>query len=401
MEKPHVAAKRRREAGARRRFIVASQQLQQVVTNAAQGLIDDPSRDVLGALREFDDIRERLEADPRSLRPYSAKKSLERIRARAEGREQPVPLEWATLRSQFGRGLWPGCHIIVGSTGAGKSQLSLQLALHAARQGVPVTYVGLELDEVGVDSRLMAIADGNNLSWGEAYEGRLGDDLDRREAIFQRMANAAEEIEGLPLHLEFGDSHGWSPDDLRHAAHRLHIAYKDKPVRLIVVDYLQVMSANPGERSDPLERVARASYAARDVARRYGCAVVLLSSTSRENMLNMTKNLISAGPTLSGTGQTQIRRLESPDALVGCGKYSGDIEYSADTLTALVRLKPEATERWGKDPARGIVLATAKRRNGPAGWCGAFYDRGIMTAATESEMATWHARLLTGSNNDD
>jgi predicted ATP-dependent serine protease len=77
--------------------------------------------------------------------------SAEVCRRRARGEEKPVPVPWPSVAREIGGGLWPGCHVLVGNTGTGKTQFALQLALHAAEQGVPVRYVGFDLDQVAHD----------------------------------------------------------------------------------------------------------------------------------------------------------------------------------------------------------------------------------------------------------
>ena len=74
-----------------------------------------------------------------------AGEAFDRMRRRASGAERALPLPWSSVTDALGGGLWSGLHVVVGSTGAGKSQLTLQMALHAAEQGIPVLYCGLEL----------------------------------------------------------------------------------------------------------------------------------------------------------------------------------------------------------------------------------------------------------------
>lgn len=47
-----------------------------------------------------------------------------------------LPLPWPSLEKTLGGPLSPGLHILSGASGAGKTQLALQLALHAAQNGV-------------------------------------------------------------------------------------------------------------------------------------------------------------------------------------------------------------------------------------------------------------------------
>ena len=89
--------------------------------------------------------------------------ALGRMRRRAQGIEKPIPLPWEHLGERLSGGLWPGCHVLVGNTGTGKSQWALQVVLHAARQGVPCLYVGLELGKVDLVARLLGLM--SNKKW--------------------------------------------------------------------------------------------------------------------------------------------------------------------------------------------------------------------------------------------
>ena len=67
---------------------------------------------------------------PDGLSPIAS--ALARIEARRSKRERPVATPWNGVNEALGGGLWPGFYVLVGGTGAGKSQWALQLGLHAA-----------------------------------------------------------------------------------------------------------------------------------------------------------------------------------------------------------------------------------------------------------------------------
>src|SRR5258708_5859234 len=86
--------------------------------------------------------------------------AIERAKRRASGEEKPIPLPLPSLGEQFAGGLWPGVHFLNAGTGVGKTQLAMQIALHAATCGVPVAYVGLELVELEIALRALGLAGG-------------------------------------------------------------------------------------------------------------------------------------------------------------------------------------------------------------------------------------------------
>jgi hypothetical protein len=132
---------------------------------------------------------------------------------------------------------------------------------------------------------------------------------------------------------------------------------------LIVVDFLQLVASPPGVREDLRERIGRAAYAGRAVARDLDAAVLMVSSTARENYGTMGGEAEGRGPKL-GEG--------NPSRLVGTGKESGEIEYSADGALVLT------TEPWktNKPPEDGTRcwLALAKGRAVIPTWIPMLFD---------------------------
>jgi replicative DNA helicase len=283
----------------------------------------------------------------------SLRGALEIFVRRANGEERPIPLPWPGLADLLGGGLWPGAHVFTGATATGKSALALQLALCAARAGHPVLYVGLELDTAQIVARLLSQLlgeeNGAMVPWAALYHGRDPKALDR-------AIGAAEELARLPIRVEEAPPGGWSASNLLlrvaalRAAHTEASAANTAP--LIILDFLQLVGPEPDARREELrERIGRAAYAGREVARKHGAAVVMLSSVSR-----------AAARELGLLGQQGQLGEGDPADLVGLGKESGDIEFSADSVLALAR------EPKTEDGPTLVHLAIAKQRAGPPAW---------------------------------
>jgi hypothetical protein len=171
------------------------------------------------------------------------------------------------------------------------------------------------------------------------------------------------ELQQMPFHIEVASPYGWGYDRIYEAAHDLKKEYNDvlvsedgipKQPFLMVLDFLQIVTSPQGVREDLRNRIQQAAYAARAVARDLDGAVLCISSAARDNY-----------SILEG-GTKKKPWNEPPFKLVGLGKESGEVEYSADSVSVLVR------EPWpdGLPPARGTVmhLAVAKQRAGEVGW---------------------------------
>jgi replicative DNA helicase len=307
--------------------------------------------------------------------------AFKRIRARADGSEKPISTPWPEFNEQLaGGGFWPGCHVLVSGTGAGKSAWALQLALHTARQGGSVVYAGLELDDQQVAARFAAEVNhdpeirGGVIGWSELYTGSgRAKRLPMLDAV---ETKARAELKGLKIYLERGDPMGWAASRMHDCARTIRETKGSKAPLLIVLDFLQLIGseANAG-RQDLRERIGRAAYIARDVARRYDAVVLLISSVSRENYARLSGKglkeggLKDLGLTVSFDDDRTVaeRHIAGAEQLVGLGKESGEIEYAADSVTVALSLPREGNERK-------VLFATAKQRAGQPGWCTLVFD---------------------------
>ena len=288
--------------------------------------------------------------------------ALGRMDARALGTEKPIETPWPDFNESLpGRGFWPGCHVLVAGTGVGKSTWALQLALHAARQGTPVAYIGLELDSTQIALRL--VADVAKLHWSNLYTGQ-GDSKDRETARAK-----ADSLRTLPFYVEHGSPMGWSAADLQSLADRMRRAHPGDAPMLLVLDFLQILGAEPDAgRQELRERIGRATYVARQIARTHNAAVLVISSLARGSY-NAAELIDAAKPVMDivrGPKAEMVeRRLLNPDALVGLGKESGEIEYAADSVIVALRVR----DLKGGENGSPVLFALPKLRAGRETWC--------------------------------
>lgn len=297
------------------------------------------------------------EGAPREPRPVASLvgPASARFRRRASKAELPVPLPWPTVNEALGGGLWSGLHVLVGNTGSYKTGWALQVALHAAQQGVPTCYVGLELDETQLVARLVGQLSGRH--WSKLYDGT---DPELEDVLSQH----APTLDGLPLYMESAPPMSWHPADMLEVAAWLREKHP-RPTQptteapevppLLVVDYLQLVAGQPHEGTR--ERIQRAAYACTAAANKHDLAMLVLSSTAR-----------TFYGSLSGTAKDEKGRDKAPAwaeqgsarKCVGLGKESGELEYAAHSVLVLGR------EPWpSNEPPRGgtrMHLGLAKLR---------------------------------------
>ena len=292
--------------------------------------------------------------------------AIDRAERRAQSIERPVPLPWRMLAEHFGGGLWPGVHYLVSGTGIGKTALALQWWLGAARAGVPSLYIGLELEALQIALRV--VGEAAKVPWSALYTGQAG------PALIERVRTAAPGLQGLPLHVELARPQGWPSSELPQFVEAMRALYPEpdgpgsRPL-FVVLDFLQIIGdeqdAN-GRSVDLRERIGRASYRCRDVAARLGASVVVVSSTARDKYGQLAHVAESADLRwdTDGNGRPIRRRVLKPDVLVGLGKESGEIEYSADSVSVLARVPNSDDAEGGCD----ILFVTAKGRATGATW---------------------------------
>jgi hypothetical protein len=283
--------------------------------------------------------------------------AMARVDRRARGEEKPIPLPWPVLADHFGGGLWPGVHYLTKGTGIGGTQLALQLAVHAGRAGFPCLYGALEMGDFDLGVR--AIGNESGVPWSALYTGCAGD------AYLARAREVVACLDGLPIHVEVTKPMAYSVADLVAAFEQVRALYPGEQPMLGVVDFLQLFGDEPNADHELRQRIANASYALREVSVRLNVAVLAISSIAREGLKRLPDMLTQAGLVWDedDSARPVNRRMLDPDAIVGLGKESGEIEYSGDSVSVLARVGG-TFDGHGCD----VIFATAKGRATGAMW---------------------------------
>lgn len=240
--------------------------------------------------------------------------------------ESPIaftPTPWPSLNRIMG-GLKPGALYVIGARpSVGKSVAGLQLARGLAEHG-SVAFVSLEMSFNDVTVRLMA-ADlqidmtrlmSHNLT--EEDWAKIGD-------WTQRRAN-------IPLAVN--DNTGASITDIKRFVRNTH---RRKPLAGVVVDYLQLMAQQPGDKRPRQEFVADLSRQLKIMAMELNVPVIALSQLNR-------------GSTSRDDQRPKISDL----------RESGAVEQDADVVILLHR-------EIDTDNKYEIHMLVGKNRNGPTG----------------------------------
>ena len=159
--------------------------------------------------------------------------------------------------------------IIAGRPAMGKTAFALSLAKNiAADQKIPLAFFSLEMSDVQLANRLMS-----NVCMIEGHK-LLSGQLDRGDWL--RLDKKLDKLKEAPLYID--DTEGLSIMELRTKARRL---VREKGVRLIMIDYLQLMTASGMKFNSRQEEVSIISRSLKGLAKELNIPVLALSQLNR------------------------------------------------------------------------------------------------------------------------
>lgn len=220
-----------------------------------------------------------------------------------------------------------GFHIVAARPGKGKSALAMQIALNAAKRGVKVLYISLEMSPDDCTSRLTA-----NIAGISSRLLMFGGTL--TEAEYAKYAEASDKLSELPI--VFNRRTGM---DMRGVT---ALAYKERP-GLIVLDHIGLLEQE-NKKATLYESTTKNSRSAKLLAMRMNIPLLCLCQLNRAGASDR-----------GGEFRATMANL----------RESGAIEQDADTVTLLHRpCEKEDRGEWDPDM---LELYLDKNRRGPTG----------------------------------
>ena len=202
--------------------------------------------------------------------------------------------------------------IVGGASSMGKTSFALALAYNAAKYtNTPSVIFSYEMSALQLLRRLASMESG--ISNRYITNGTLNDEE------LAKIHNTIGEIESLPLFIDEG-----SITSLGYLVHRIKEYVKNKKVKFVMVDYLQLVSSKnkAGSREQEVSKVARTL---KNLAKELNITVIALSQLNRGvGMRNNSK------PTLSDLRESgEIEEAADVVILIYRPEYYG-IEYNDD-----------------------------------------------------------------------
>ncbi len=232
-------------------------------------------------------------------------------------------------------GLQPSEMIVLAARPSmGKTALGLNIAEYIAlHDELPVAVFSLEMSKESLMVRMLCSR--AHVSNTNIRRGWLS------ERDFQHLSSAGAALHRAPIHIDDTSSLGIL--QLRARARRLH---KQKGIKLVVVDYLQLMTAPTRHNDNRQQEVSVISKGLKALAKELKIPVLVLAQLSRK----VEDRGVNAAPKISDL------------------RESGSIEQDADVCILLHRPQKEVANADGTyNDAANTVAIVAKNRNGPTG----------------------------------
>lgn len=225
--------------------------------------------------------------------------------------------------------------ILAARPSVGKTSLALDFARNAAvKYGIPTAIFSLEMSKEQLVDRMLSAQ--SQVDGWKLRTARLS--LDEE---FQRLQQGMHELMKAPIYVD--DKAANSILNMRSTLRRLNI---DKPIGLIIVDYLQLMSTAKSY-DNMVNQVTEISRSLKALAKEFKAPVIALSQLSRA--------VESRG------GKPRLSDLRD----------SGSIEQDADVVMFIHR-----EDKYGENTDRKniVEILIEKHRNGPTGMVELYFD---------------------------
>ena len=218
-------------------------------------------------------------------------------------------------------------NILAARPSVGKTSLGLGIAMNAAREGNRCLFISIEMASADLMQRLLS--SDSEVSLQKVRQGFI-----QKEEL-TRIVSTANDFYNKPLII--ADKPGASLKDIEETVAREAYRSESNPLKLVVVDYIQLVNA-PNKAGIREQEVSLVSRSLKMIARKYKVAVLALSQLSRAS-----------------------EKREDNKPRLSDLRDSGAIEQDADTVIFLHQDRAAQMDNEYKK----IQVILAKNRNGP------------------------------------
>lgn len=203
------------------------------------------------------------------------------------GRSDRIKTGFDAIDTAIGGGVSPSdVLLLVADTGQGKSALALQMASQIAEQGVPVAFLAGEMTNGENVNRLLSQkSQMPNLNWLR----KISD----QEYVY--LFDWSEAIKDHPLYFDDRTS------DLQSLGAHLRSLVRRQGIKVLVIDYIQLLKVERLDRRARHERIAEASQEVKRLANELGIAIIEVAQFNRVGAKSAEATLHD----LEGSGQLE------------------------------------------------------------------------------------------------
>jgi replicative DNA helicase len=219
--------------------------------------------------------------------------------------------------------------VVASRPGMGKTSFVLGVARHIAmREKLPVAIFSLEMSKQQLALRLMSAE--SKIDLQRVRDGKIKDDE------WTQLARAVEKLADCKIFID--DTAFLTVMDLRSRA-RMMVSTNN--IKLIIVDYLQLMQSTTNYRGNKVLEITEISQNLKGIAKELNIPVIAVSQLSRE-----------------------VEKRENKRPILADLRESGSIEQDADVVTFIYRDEYYEKEEGNVGKAEIMI---SKHRNGPIG----------------------------------
>jgi replicative DNA helicase len=306
-------------------------------TDSVDSLIDEVEKDILQISQE------RVNTTSPGMREL-VNKAVEKIQFYYTHAGQTTGISTGFLDlDRMTNGLQPGDMVVIAARPSmGKTSFAMNIVEHVAvEQKIPVGVFSLEMTSESLVMRMLSSCSRVNMR--NIQDGFLA------ETDFAKLTSWAGRLAAAPLYID--DTSGLSILQMRAKARRM---WQQHHVRLIVIDYLQLLHSTSRRAENRQQEIADISNGIKALAKELRVPVIVLGQLNREFEKDKSRK-----PKLSDL------------------RESGAIEQDADLVGLLYKADPENPGRAQSRDDDGeagveqdvipVNLLIAKQRNGPTG----------------------------------
>ena len=232
----------------------------------------DPTAVVLGLTKKMDAISGSFVSKRCARVGDRLKGWYERFLAKADGEEEPgVSCGFPDLDERLGRLGADRLIILAARPAMGKTSLAQQIATNVSRSAGAVYFASLEMSTEDLIDRQMAQE--TRIGVQDVARGRMRPDQ------MTRIIQAAKSIKDLPLYYDDDPDATISAVCARARAQHRQV---EGGLKLVVVDYLQLLGADPGHSSEDFDVISAASRRLKLLAKELSCPVLCLAQLNRK-----------------------------------------------------------------------------------------------------------------------